>query len=192
MPARLVVGIEHHFPCPLPHSQSDSTSSAIPYQLDAVDPRYLITDLHHVHEPIAFVAPERGLLRLAVAPSSPQNRVDPKRWWSDSGSTKMRVNHWTASLLSLLVCPCLACRHQGPHPACLGGASDFTLIGGARARPVFLRAAAVRNHAFHPHKVGGGVTPSIAVTCAMCDRQSGAVQIISLLQFTMRAWVVSY
>ena len=144
MPARLVVGIEHHFPCPLPHSQSDSTSSAIPYQLDAVDPRYLITDLHHVHEPIAFVAPERGLLRLAVAPSSPQNRVDPKRWWSDSGSTKMRVNHWTASLLSLLVCQCLACRYPRPHPACLGGASDFTLTGGARAGPPFSPPAAKR------------------------------------------------
>ena len=39
----------------------------------------------------------------------------------------MPGTHGTASLLSLWVCQCLACRYPGPHPACLGGASDFTL-----------------------------------------------------------------
>ena len=39
----------------------------------------------------------------------------------------------------------------------------------------FLRAAVVHSHALHPHKVGGDATLSIVVTCAIRDRQSGAV-----------------
>jgi len=40
-----------------------------------------------------------------------------------------------------------------------------------------LRAALVHNHALHPHKVGGGVTPSIVVSYASRDTKSGAVQL---------------
>jgi len=39
---------------------------------------------------------------------------DPKMWWSDPGSTKMPGTHWTAPLLSLLACHCLACPYPSP------------------------------------------------------------------------------
>jgi len=71
---------------------------------------------------------------------------------------------------SRLLCRYLACRHRGPHPACLGGASDFTLIrlwrtrssprpprsGGRGEERAFLRAAVVQNHVLHPDELGGG------------------------------------
>jgi len=73
---------------------------------------------------------------------------------------------------------------SGPHPACLGGANDFALIGDARAAPssprpprsggrgeggFFSRAAVVHNHTLHPHEVGGGVTPSIVLSYTIRD-----------------------
>jgi len=50
----------------------------------------------------------------------------------------------------------------------------------------------VQNHALHPRKVGGGVTPSIGMICAIRDRPSDAVQIINYLQFTMSASIAPY
>ena len=35
---------------------------------------------------------------------------------------------------------------------------------GGEKRGIYLRAAVVHNHALHPDKVGGGVTPSIVAT----------------------------
>ena len=78
-------------------------------------------------------------------------------WWSEPGSTKMPANHWTAPLLSRLVCHCLA-----------GWGQEDGRVAGA---------AVVQNHVLHPDELGGVVTPSIGVTCAMRDRPSGAVQL---------------
>jgi len=41
-----------------------------------------------------------------------------------------------------------------------------------------LRAAVVHNRALHPHEMGGGVTPSIALSYAMRDTKSDAVHLM--------------
>jgi len=72
---------------------------------------------------------------------------------------------------------------QGVPPAGWDVALDHAVIPNPFGKPdllswtapLFLRAAVVHHHAFHPHKVGGGVTPSIAVPCAMRDRERDAV-----------------
>jgi len=68
---------------------------------------------------------------------------------------------------------------RAPAPAQLVWVEPLILhYGGARAGPLFSRAAVAQNHAFHPHKVGGGVTPSIVLSYTMRDTKSGAVQLI--------------
>ena len=93
------------------------------------------------------------------------------------------VSHWAVSLFFVIGLSMRGLSVSGPTQ--LAWVERVILHERAAPAPAatfFLRVAVVPSHALRPHKVGEGVTPSIAVTCAMRDKQSGAVQLESVAQ----------